>query len=159
MLQVEIQHPKGKLERLQVPDDCIIGKGAQNEVRLESWRIGKEHARLFKTPSGVLVEDLGAFGGVTVNGQRIEAQYGPLTSGEVIGIGPFKLSVQVLVGSERVQAAHPGSRSDTAAARNRMASEAMQASRLAAERAQREAARSDTPAPGLALVLAPEPGR
>jgi len=159
MLQVEIQHPKGKLERLQVPDDCIIGKGAQNEVRLESWRIGKEHARLFKTPSGVLVEDLGAFGGITVNGQRIEAQYGPLTSGEVIGIGPFKLSVQVLVGSERVQAAHPGSRSDTAAARNRMASEAMQASRLAAERAQREAARSDTPAPGLALVLAPDPGR
>ena len=159
MLQVEIQHPQGKLERLQVPDDCIIGKGAQNEVRLESWRIGKEHARLFKTPSGVLVEDLGTFGGVTVNGQRIEAQYGPLTSGEVIGIGPFKLSVQVLVGSEMVQAAHPGSRSDTAAARNRMASEAMQASRLAAERAQREAARSDTPAPGLALVLAPDPGR
>ncbi len=159
MLQVEIQHPQGKLERRQLPDNCIIGKGAQNELRLDSWRIGREHARLFKTPSGVLIEDLGAFGGVTVNGERVDAQYGPLKSGEVIGIGPFKLCVQLLGGHEMVQAAHPNSRSDTAAARNRMATEAMQASRLAAERAQREAVQSDAPASGLALVLAPDPGR
>ena len=75
MLQVEIQHPHGKLERRQLPDNCIIGKGAQNELRLDSWRIGREHARLFKTPSGVLIEDLGAFGGVTVNGERVEAYH------------------------------------------------------------------------------------
>jgi pilus assembly protein CpaF len=159
MLQVDIQHPDGVRQSVQAPDDCVIGKGAQNEVRLESWRIGKEHARLFKTPSGVLVEDLGAFGGVTVNGERINAQYGPLKAGEVIGIGPFKLSVQVLGSSDMVQAAHPGSRSDTAATRNQMATDALNASRLAAERAHREALRADATSTGLALVLAPDPGR
>jgi pilus assembly protein CpaF len=126
---------------------------------LDSWRIGKEHARLYKTPSGVLVEDLGAFGGVTVNGARIDAQYGPLKPDEVIGIGPFKLSVRVLGGADMVQAAHPSSRSDTAAVRNQMATEALQSSRIAAERAQREAARRDAAPTGLALVLVPDPGR
>jgi pilus assembly protein CpaF len=74
-----------------VPDECIIGKGAQNEIRLDSWRVGREHARLFSTPGGVLVEDLGGFGGVAVNGSRISGQYGPLTNADMIAIGPFQL--------------------------------------------------------------------
>ena len=93
MLHIEIEEPDGTTRQLKVPDDSIIGKGAQNEVCLQSWRIGKEHARLFKTPSGVLIEDMGAFGGVTVNGERIDLQHGPLEKDEVIGIGPFKLRV------------------------------------------------------------------
>ncbi|RYH41977.1 MAG: FHA domain-containing protein, partial [Alcaligenaceae bacterium] len=96
MLQIEIQDANGDIALVQAPDDCVIGKGAQNEVRLNSWRVGKEHARLFKTPAGVLVEDMGTFGGVTVNGVRVDAQYGPLKTGEVIGIGPFKLRVNDL---------------------------------------------------------------
>ena len=91
MLQIEITHADGTQRLVQTPDDCVIGKGGQNEVRLNSWRISKEHARLFKTPSGVLLEDMGAFGGVNVNGTRIDTQYGPLRQGDVIGIGPFQL--------------------------------------------------------------------
>ena len=94
MLSLEITSPEGDTQHVQAPDDCVIGKGAQNEVRLNSWRIGKEHARLFKTPSGVVLEDMGAFGGVTVDGERIDRQYGPLKDGELIGIGPFKIRVQ-----------------------------------------------------------------
>lgn len=94
MLQIEIQNADGELELVQAPDDCVVGKGAHSEVRLDSWRIGKEHARLFKTPAGVLVEDMGAFGGITVNGVRVDAQYGPLKKGEVMGVGPFKLRVR-----------------------------------------------------------------
>lgn len=78
MLQIEITDSNGATRLVTVPDDSIIGKGAQCEVRLDSWRLGKEHARLFSTPSGVLLEDMGSFGGVTVNGERIDAQYGPL---------------------------------------------------------------------------------
>ena len=44
----------------------------------------------------MLLEDLGAFGGVTVNGVRIDAQYGPLQGDETIGLGPFKLRVREL---------------------------------------------------------------
>ena len=93
MLQIDIEQPDGTLRSLQVPDDCVIGKGVQNEVRLDSWRVGKEHARLFATPSGVLLDDLGTFAGTSVNGGRVQGQHGPLRADDVIGIGPFKLKV------------------------------------------------------------------
>ncbi|WP_265707568.1 FHA domain-containing protein [Verminephrobacter aporrectodeae] len=38
--------------------------------------MSKEHARLLQSPAGVLLEDGGSFGGVLVNGQRIDVQYG-----------------------------------------------------------------------------------
>lgn len=97
MLRIEIIDVDQTQRLVQTPDDCIIGKSAQSEIQLDSWRVSKEHARLFKTPSGVLVEDMGTFGGVNVNGQRIDTQYGPLKASDVIGIGPFKLRVTDLV--------------------------------------------------------------
>lgn len=93
MLHITIEHPGGKVSRFETPDECVIGKGAQNEIRLEGWRIGKEHARLFRTPSGVLIEDMGASAGVAVNGKRIKVQYGPLKPGDWIGIGTYRLTV------------------------------------------------------------------
>lgn len=93
MLQIEIHSPDGRKSLLQAPDDAVIGKGAHSEVRLDSWRVAKEHARLFRTPGGVLLEDMGAFGGVQVNSQRIDGHYGPLKASDVIEIGPFKLKL------------------------------------------------------------------
>jgi len=176
MLQVEITHADGKQRLVQAPDDCVIGKSGQNEIRLDSWRVGKEHARLFKTPSGVLVEDMGSYSGVFVNGQRIETQHGPLKGNDVIGIGPFKLRVmEIGTASGVVQAASPNSRSNSAAYRNQLATEEMQASRAVAERVQQQVIRSRSAASsdpaggtaaadpaastGFALVLAPDPKR
>jgi pilus assembly protein CpaF len=93
MLHIEIQHPDGTVSHVDAPDESVIGKGAQSEVRLDSWRVGREHARLFKTASGILLEDLGAFGGVQVNERRVEAHFGPLAASDVIAIGPYKLHV------------------------------------------------------------------
>ena len=93
MLQIDVTLPDGSTKTIHAPEDAVIGKGAQNEVRLENWRVGKEHAHIFKTPVGVLIEDMGAFGGVVVNGQKINAQYGPLKASDVVGIGPFKLKI------------------------------------------------------------------
>jgi pilus assembly protein CpaF len=169
MLQVEIIDAEGAKRVLQAPEDCVIGKGAQSEIRLDSWRVSKEHARLFTTPAGVVVEDMGAFGGVSVNGERIDIQYGPLKSSDVIAIGPFKLRVAAAVDSPAtVQAAAPGSRSNTAAIRNQQATDEIQASRLRAERMQQEVLQkqaAETPAKetgnqpsaGFALVVAPDP--
>jgi len=100
MLDLELLDADGGRRVLQVPDECVIGKGAQNEIRLDSWRVGREHARLFATPGGVLVEDLGGFGGVAVNGSRISGQYGPLTSADLIAIGPFQLRLLAVDKSE-----------------------------------------------------------
>ncbi len=101
MLQIEIHHADGAIKQIQAPDDCVIGKGAQNEIRLDHWRVAKEHARLFKTPSGILLEDMGTFSGVNINGKRVDNQYGPLKDSDVISIGPFKLRV-----SDHGNAAH-----------------------------------------------------
>jgi pilus assembly protein CpaF len=169
MLQIEVQLPDGKKSLLQVADDSVIGKGAQSEVRLDSWRVGKEHARVFKTPGGVLLEDMGAFSGVHVNGQRIDDQYGPLKPTDVIDIGPFKLTVSELgVEGGLVQAAHPRSRSDSAPTRNEQATQAIRASRSAAEEAQQailrvrdleSAAEAGIPAAArFDLMVTPEPG-
>jgi pilus assembly protein CpaF len=102
MIDLEIIHPDGRRQQLSAPDMCSIGKGAQCEVRLDNWRIAKEHARLFTSPAGVLIDDTGSFGGVQVNGQRIQAQYGPLQNGDIIGIGPFQL--RILAYGDRPQA-------------------------------------------------------
>ena len=162
MLQVEITDADGRQRLVQVPDDCVVGKGGQNELRLASWRVGKEHARLHKTPSGVLLQDMGAYGGVFVNGERIDTQHGPLTGTDVIGIGPFKLRVMEIGKEGIVQAASPTSRSSAAAYRNQNATDEIQASRAVAERVQQEVARTQAdaaPAAGFALVLAVDPKR
>lgn len=106
MLQVEIIHPDGTSRTVQVPADAMIGKSGQSEIRLDNWRIGKEHAHLFRSPAGILVEDMGAFGGVSINGQRFNGQSGPLKPGDVIGIGPYKLKVSDL-GSADIAAPVP----------------------------------------------------
>ncbi|QNA88722.1 Flp pilus assembly complex ATPase component TadA [Massilia sp. Dwa41.01b] len=169
MLQVEITSPDGSQQLVQVPDDSVIGKARENEIRLNSWRVGKEHARLFKTPGGVLLEDMGAFGGVFVNEKRIETQHGPLAANDIIGVGPYKLRVMEIGDAGGVvQAASPTSRSTSAAYRNQNATEALQAARVATEKAQHEAqsARAAVPArPAAAdapadypMVLAPVEG-
>ncbi len=93
MLKIEITSADGKTSIVQAPDDCVVGKAAHSQVRLDGWRVGKEHARLFKTPSGVLVEDMGAFGGIQVNGHRVDGQYGPLKANDSITICTYVLKV------------------------------------------------------------------
>jgi pilus assembly protein CpaF len=164
MLQVEITRADGSKKLLQAPDEAVIGKGPQNEIRLDSWRIAKEHARLVKTPAGILIEDMGAFSGVQVNDRRINVQFGPLKEHDVIAIGPFKLRIaEIGRSSGIVQAAHPNSRSSTAAYRNQIATDELRASRAAALQAQHaHDSAAATPAstaiaPGHALVIGPDP--
>jgi len=174
MLQIEITDSDGQQRLVQAPDDCVIGKGAENEIRLSGWRVGKEHAHLFKTPAGVLLDDMGAFGGVQVNGKRIESQYGPIKSSDVISIGPYKLRVmEIGAASGVVQAASTTSRSSSAAYRNQIATDALAESRRHAEQVQRSLAAADhvptseshppSSAPesknGFALILAPDSSR
>lgn len=156
MLQIEITGPDGRQRLVQVPDDSVIGKSSQNEIRLDSWRVGKEHARLFKTPGGVLLEDMGSFGGVFVNNERIDTQHGPLKGSDVIGVGPYKLRVmEIGTASGVVQAAAPSSRSNAAAYRNQNATDEMRASRAAAEKAQQEALRERDGVPPAAVAAVP----
>src|SRR6218665_2336468 len=93
MIHLELTHPDGQRQQMQVPGICSIGKGTQCELRLAGWRIAKEHARLLKSPAGGLLDAGDSFTGVQGNGRRIETQCGPLQARDIIGIGPFRLRV------------------------------------------------------------------
>jgi len=72
---------------------AIIGKGRECPVRLSGWRIGREHARIYRAKSGLFIEDLGQFAGTWVNGQRVE-QHGPILHTDEITLGSFTLKVE-----------------------------------------------------------------
>jgi pilus assembly protein CpaF len=111
MLHIKIIDPDGSISTLETPADCGIGKSLQNEIRLANWRIAQDHARLMTTPSGIMIQCLGAYGGVSVNGERIDVHAGPLQRHDLIGIGPYRLQVAALVpDSEPVAATSPSRR-------------------------------------------------
>jgi len=139
MFQIEIKSADGHARQLDVPDESMVGSRSTSDIVLDSWRISKDHARLVRTPSGVLLEDMGTFVGVTVNGARITSPHGPLRDTDIIAIGPFTLRVMALPDAPpAVQAAAAHSRSTSAPVRNLRAAEEMQASRVAAAKAQQQ---------------------
>src|SRR6218665_1097399 len=56
MIHLELTHPDGQRQQMQVPGICSIGKGTQCELRLAGWGIAKEHARLLKNPAGGVLD-------------------------------------------------------------------------------------------------------
>ena len=160
MLQVEIHGPDGQVSQMQAPDESVIGKAAQAEIRLEGWRVAREHARVFRTPSGLLLEDMGAFGGVYVNGSRIDIQYGPLKRTDVIGVGPYKIVVSPLGGDDGDARAHqvPG-RSGASDHHDRLATDGIGAAQDRGHRLQSGTGSStpDSAAVGREVVLAADP--
>jgi pilus assembly protein CpaF len=77
MFQVHITDPDKK-QRAELIEDttAMIGKSRECHIRLTGWRIGREHARIFRTKSGLFIQDLGQFSGTWVNGVRIERPFG-----------------------------------------------------------------------------------
>ena len=54
-------------------DRLLVGRGAECDIAIPDRQISRHHARLVRTPQGVLVEDLGSKNGTHVNGVRIAA--------------------------------------------------------------------------------------
>ena len=72
----------------------MIGRAAEVDIRLDSPRISRHHARLSLGDAGITIEDLGSRNGTFVNEIRIE---GPtlLQSGATLRIGGFRLVLRV----------------------------------------------------------------
>jgi pilus assembly protein CpaF len=84
---------KNQRTELVLETSAMIGKGRECRVRLDGWKIGKEHARVFRSSGGLFIQDLGQFYGTQVNGSRIN-QHGPLTANDEIYLGSYKLIIQ-----------------------------------------------------------------
>src|SRR5437588_10860125 len=74
-----------------------VGRGPDNDVRLDGLQISNHHARFARTNGSVSVEDAGSTNGVYVNGERISGRRGVQLS-DVIQIGPFVLQADAAQG-------------------------------------------------------------
>ena len=74
-------------------DEITIGRQDGNSIRLTERNVSRSHARLLKRNEAYIVEDLGSYNGVTVNGERID-ENAELAVGDQLGIGDYDLAFQ-----------------------------------------------------------------
>jgi pSer/pThr/pTyr-binding forkhead associated (FHA) protein len=76
-----------------VRDEITIGRQEGNTIRLTERNVSRRHARLLRQQANVLIEDLGSYNGIRVNGDRITGQV-PVQDGDLIQIGDYDLAIQ-----------------------------------------------------------------
>ncbi|HSN84679.1 MAG TPA: FHA domain-containing protein [Polyangiales bacterium] len=72
-------------------DEITIGRTEGNTIRLTERNVSRHHARLLRRNGSYVVEDLGSYNGVTLNGARVESK-AALASGDQLGIGDYALA-------------------------------------------------------------------
>lgn len=81
---------RSKKSRIRRPV-TLIGWSHLCNIRLQHSSVGRVHASLIWTPSGLWVVDLLCRGGTSVNGQRVDAA--PLREGDELTVGRFQLRI------------------------------------------------------------------
>jgi len=74
-------------------DETTIGRDDGNAVKLPDRNVSRRHARLKRANGALLIEDLGSYNGVRINGERI-AEPTPVKEGDLIEIGDYDLGVE-----------------------------------------------------------------
>jgi len=64
-----------------------------NTIRLTERNVSRRHARLVKENGNVLIEDLGSYNGVRVNGEKITGRT-RIKEGDLVEIGDYDLGIQ-----------------------------------------------------------------
>ena len=81
-----IENPLKKGDRLAIKDRVTLGRGSQNQVRLEDNFTSQEHAVIFQRDGHFWLEDLDSSNGTYVNDQQINVPI-VLSKGDQIKIG------------------------------------------------------------------------
>jgi hypothetical protein len=88
--------------RLQADQPCVIGRSSRSQVVVANDRCSRQHARLWHTPDGWMVEDLGSRNGTWLDGQRLAAPQ-LLVSGQWLEVAGCRMRyVHSLKGAFRV---------------------------------------------------------
>jgi pSer/pThr/pTyr-binding forkhead associated (FHA) protein len=74
-------------------EEITIGRDDGNAVKLPERNVSRRHARLKRRNGALLIEDLGSYNGVRINGERI-AEPTPVKEGDLIEIGDYDLAVE-----------------------------------------------------------------
>lgn len=86
-------------------EEITIGRQEGNTIRLTERNISRRHARLVRQNGHVVIEDLGSYNGIRVNGEKIGGK-AELSDGDLIQIGDYDLAIQDLA----AQASTPANR-------------------------------------------------
>jgi pSer/pThr/pTyr-binding forkhead associated (FHA) protein len=76
-----------------VREEITIGRQDGNTIRLTERNVSRRHARLLKDNGSLLIEDLGSYNGVRVNGEKITAPT-KIKEGDLVEIGDYDLGIQ-----------------------------------------------------------------
>lgn len=94
MLKLIIEDDEGRKTVVPfVREEITIGRQEGNTIRLTERNVSRRHARLVRQNGSVLVEDLGSYNGIRINGERISGQV-PVADGDLIQIGDYDLAIQ-----------------------------------------------------------------
>ncbi len=94
MLKIEMTFEDAAERRLDMPAPVLIGRGAHCGLRIPTWRVGRQHARLLREEAIIVLEDLGTLAGTMVNGVRV-VRHAPVLPDDEILIGPCRLRVSL----------------------------------------------------------------
>lgn len=96
MFKLVISDDEGKTTVVPlVRDEITIGRKEGNTIRLTERNVSRRHARLRKDDGAYLIEDLGSYNGVRINGRRIESEgAAPLQPGDQVVIGDYVIALQ-----------------------------------------------------------------
>ncbi|MCB9619500.1 MAG: FHA domain-containing protein [Sandaracinus sp.] len=96
MFKLVISDDEGKTTVVPlVRDEITIGRKEGNTIRLTERNVSRRHARLRKSDGAYVLEDLGSYNGVRVNGRRIESESTtPLQPGDQVVIGDYVIALQ-----------------------------------------------------------------
>ena len=96
VLRLRILLPDGRpLDREFEQGSILIGRSSKADLSLPDRSLSREHARLYKSDEGWMVEDLGSRNGTFVNGQPVRVP-SAVKSGDALTLG----SLAVTVGGE-----------------------------------------------------------
>src|SRR5438874_2596369 len=93
-MKLIIEDDEGRKTVVQlVRDEITIGRQDGNTIRLTERNVSRRHASLVKENGNVLIEDLGSYNGVRVNGEKITGRM-RIKEGDLVEIGDYDLGIQ-----------------------------------------------------------------
>lgn len=101
MFKLVISDDEGKTTVVPlVRDEITIGRKEGNTIRLTERNVSRRHARLHKGDGAYVLEDLGSYNGVRVNGRRLEPESATaLQPGDQVVIGDYVIALQSEAGA------------------------------------------------------------
>jgi pSer/pThr/pTyr-binding forkhead associated (FHA) protein len=90
-----------------VRDEYTLGRNEGHTIRLTERNISRDHAKIRKNGEGYVLEDLGSYNGVFVNGHRV-AEPTLLASGDLIIVGDYRIEAHNEAAPQRIPAPGEG---------------------------------------------------